>query len=547
MGETRVDLLHLLEDLRDAYAGAVEESILTEVVANALDSGAGLIRIGTDPALSTLTVVDDGAGMPRRDLRRYHDIATSTKIRGEGIGFAGVGIKLALLVGEEVCTETRRGKSHVASSWRLASRHRAPWRWVPPPELVSTRGTAVRLRLGNALSPLLDPGFIEGVLLRHFEALLDPGFDDILRDHYRRGVRFEINGLALSGPGADAAGERAPIEVRLGRRRKPAAHGYLLRSALPLPESRRGLAISTLGKTIKRGWDWLGVTPSTPDRIAGLIEAPMLAGSLTLNKADFLRTGERGATYLAFRKAIQEAVARQLATWGDAPDPEDAGRRRAARPVERDLERVLIDLADDFPLLRALVEQRRGGQGRLPMDGRGAGAHEEKAAGAAETGAGAIPGAAPLLDLAAGGGPAPGATDGPPPAPEAAPEPEPPAGAEGAPVPPPPRIEEAAGASGRGGATRPGRYGLAIQFEERPGDPELGRLVESTVWVNASHPAYLRAVASRSEGYHLALTVALALAPLAVESAREHAFLTTFLDRWGGALGPPRRRARRRR
>jgi hypothetical protein len=39
LGETRVDLHHLLEDLRDAYPGALEETILTEVVANSLDSG----------------------------------------------------------------------------------------------------------------------------------------------------------------------------------------------------------------------------------------------------------------------------------------------------------------------------------------------------------------------------------------------------------------------------------------------------------------------------------------------------------------------------
>ena len=63
MGETRVDLLHLLEDLRDAYPGAAEESILTEVVANPLDSGATAVAIATDPAGSTLTIVDDGVGM----------------------------------------------------------------------------------------------------------------------------------------------------------------------------------------------------------------------------------------------------------------------------------------------------------------------------------------------------------------------------------------------------------------------------------------------------------------------------------------------------
>ena len=56
MGETRVDLQHLLEDLRDAYTGALEETILTEVVANALDSGAARIRMTTNPANATLTI-----------------------------------------------------------------------------------------------------------------------------------------------------------------------------------------------------------------------------------------------------------------------------------------------------------------------------------------------------------------------------------------------------------------------------------------------------------------------------------------------------------
>ena len=91
MGETRVDLQHLLEDLRDAYTGSLEETILTEVVANALDSGAHRIRFFTRPADATLTIVDDGRGMQRRELARYHDVAASTKTNGQGIGFAGWG------------------------------------------------------------------------------------------------------------------------------------------------------------------------------------------------------------------------------------------------------------------------------------------------------------------------------------------------------------------------------------------------------------------------------------------------------------------------
>lgn len=68
MGETRVDLLHLLEDLRDAYPGSLEETILTEILANALDSGADAVSLAADPGTGTLTVVDNGRGMKRREL-----------------------------------------------------------------------------------------------------------------------------------------------------------------------------------------------------------------------------------------------------------------------------------------------------------------------------------------------------------------------------------------------------------------------------------------------------------------------------------------------
>ena len=97
---------------------------------------------------------------------------------------------------------------------------------------------------------------------------------------------------------------------------------------------------------------------------------------------------------------------------------------------------------------------------------------------------------------------------------------------------------------GNNGARRPAHYGLDIQFEDRPDGADLGRLVESTVWVNRAHPAYRRALASRSIGYHIALTVALALAPLAVEPSQQSEFLLTFLTHWGEAIDKPSARRR---
>jgi hypothetical protein len=549
MGETRVDLLHLLEDLRDAYTGPTEETVLTEIVANSLDSGARAIALTIDPVAATLTIVDDGAGMRRRDLARYHDIAESAKVRGTSIGFAGVGIKVGLLVARIVITETRRGKHHVATRWGLTSRHRAPWRWIPPAGLVATQGTAISLALENPLSPLLDAGFVESTLRRHYESLFDPAFREALAMQYPAGVLVTVNGRAL-GPDARDMRERAAIAIRLGRRRRPAVTGYLLRAGAALPEDRQGLAISTLGKVIRRGWDWLGMAPANAECLGGLVEAPALAECLTLNKADLIRSGAQGTTYLVYRKAIQEAVSRQLAAWGSAPETAERERRRAARPVERDLETVLLDLADDFPMLAALLDRRPGGQRQLPVtrtgstpEGNGSGeaplltVMPEAVAGALHAdGRNGIEGGANGNDASrtaargAGGTSSVaghlsdvGTADR---SAEAPPEPT-------------PHVQA------RGGARRAARYGLSIQFGRRPDDPELGRLVDGTIWVNDAHPAYRRAVASRSEGYHVALATALALASAAVDPAREHDFVTAFLTSWGAAL--ERRRARTRR
>jgi hypothetical protein len=529
MGETRVDLEHLLEDLRDAYPSSIAETILTEIIANSLDSGANRITMTTDPAQSTLTVVDNGSGMQRKAMRQYHDIAASTKVRGQGIGFAGVGIKLGLLVCEEVLTETRRGSTHVATRWHLSSRHRAPWQWITPPGLVGERGTAVRLKLQTPLSPLIDPGFVEEVMRRHFQPLLESLFDSFLSSQYPVGIVFEINGRSLERHSKPAP-EQAPLAIRLARRRKPSALGYLSRHTATIPEDQRGVAISTLGKVIKRGWDWLGVTSLQSERINGLIEVPDLAASLTLNKGDFIRTGTRGALYLAYRKAIQEAVSRQLEAWGDTHAGTPDAPSRMMRPLERDLDRVLEELSDDFPLLGSLVERRAGGQKRLPIDGKTTGIAE---------------GAEAMTVLAAPSTaePEPNETE-----PDQSQTPPLPTDQDTAVIEPATSTIPASTSAmlpGQGRSRAPMRYGLGLQFEERPDDSELGRLVESTVWINQAHPAYRRALASRSVGYHISLAVSLALAPLAVEPDQEHTFITKFLFHWGQALDQPRARRRR--
>lgn len=546
LGETRVDLLHLLEDLRDAYPGSLEETILTEIVANALDSGADTLLLEADNAAATLIASDNGRGMTRRELSRYHDLATTTKRRGSGIGFAGVGIKLGLLACSEVITETRRGRQHAATRWRLSNRNRAPWSWIELPHLLEHDGTAVLMHLSNALSQLLDAGFIEATVLRHFQPLFEPEFLDILERSYPTGFTIVVNGHVVVGPIRGAP--RHAIGIRVGRQRKPSGIGYIARHDDPLPEPERGLAISTLGKVIRRGWDWLGVTPADADRIEGVIEVPALADALTLNKGDFLRHGARGALFVSYRKAIQEAVAGQFADWGAAPAPTKRAPR--TRPMERDIRRVLGDLAGDYPMLATLVRQRAGGQRRLPLGDPATGMGDLRGdwgAGEALVSDDASPGdpsadTDPTGENARDGSVERNDADAAVPDPHTADDDVADAGNTGDATRDGTPAERPGSAQlpGRGRRKRPATLSLEIRFENRPDEVTLGRLIESTVFVNDAHPAYRRAVASRAEGYHIALSVAAALAPLTVEPAEAQHFISTFLARWGEAAGKNR-------
>lgn len=501
MGETRVDLLHLLEDIRDSYPGPVEETLLMEMVANALDARASSIEITIDRRLGTLTLRDNGRGMNRRELARFHDLATSRKHRGSGIGFAGVGIKLGLLVAREVVTEAVAGGTRAATSWHLSNRYKAPWSWISPPGMVGESGTAVCLAIPNGLSPLLDTSFVENAFVRNFAPLFDDGFRPLLSRYYPNGVTLSVNGVSVSGTGGSTRENGiSPLVIKHPRGRTPAGWGYLCRRTARRGDQASGISISTYGKVIHTGWEWLGLRPVDPEAVSGIVEVPELAACLQLNKGDFIRSGRRGATYLTYRKLIQEAVRRQLQDWGLAGAEADGSMQRNARPFERDLQQVLNGLVGDFPLVAAFADRRRTSGGRVGL------------ADGTSNGQLALAPAATLGD-AKGGSDSTETADV-----EA--------------------LGERSQRLGELGAARRGRGHtpqLKVAFESRPGDPEPARLSGSTVYVNEAHSAFRRAVASRSTGYHVAVSSALAVSEVVAEPVRQVEFMKHFIAAWGNA------------
>ncbi len=473
MGETRINLKHLLEDIRDAYPFIQEEAIITELIANALDSGASQIHFSTNNINHALSIIDNGKGMSAKEFEEYHDIAATTKVRGKGIGFAGVGVKLALLIAKKVITETRSKNFHAATSWHLENPQKAPWEYIEqPPGLVETpNGTAVSIILPSN-SSLLDTSFLENVIQKHFYPILDQEFmEKILKYIYEDNVVFFVNDKRIKLPETEGVDKDKLFLVQVGRKSKPVGIGFIRKSKETLPEEERGIAIATYGKVIKRGWDWVGVMPRNPAQITRIIEIPQLSEILTTNKADFLKDAASLQKYYRFRKAAQEGMEPILKELGEIIGSRERPEKDL-RPLEKEIERVLENMLNNFPELSPLLGRRRKAepvtgiisdpesseigvltQGVDIMTGTQGGSGEGAGI---ENSAGELPGERiePSLE------------------------------------------KKETGKEYEGHRKRPG---LMLGFEDNEDRKELGWLSESTVWINKGHPAYKRVMNNEGE------------------------------------------------
>lgn len=498
MRETKVNLKHLLEDIRDSYAIPFEEIILVELIANALDSRASRISFFINPKEQTITALDNGQGMKRQSLADYHNIAATTKQRGKGIGFAGVGTKLSLLLADYVLTETKGGYgSRCATKWHLKNETSAPWKFVPFSNKVSTpRGTAVCLKLPDNNHPFFSAQFIETTIKKHFYPLLQPEmFSGILKHVYKKGVEFFVNQKKIgSMPAENFDPRQFQIKVGAGRSKRLAGIGFLTKSKNNLNGSEvNGLAVSTYGKVIKSGWEWLGINTKGDWQIKGLVEIPALAEILTTNKMDFLKDGASLKKYYGFRKAIQEAVLPILEEFGESIT--SPSQQKQFRALTNEIERALRFILGDFPELVPLLGIRQTKQKGPAL------------VSAKQPLVGLIEQAVSKENL------------------ETEPEITQTAASDASP-------KQTAGSVKKKQKNKKGPA-LSIGFEDRGELQGISRMVEDKIWVNTAHPAYPKARQAGFEKYHIVLAVGLALSQFVQETTSPQQFINSFLACWG--------------
>ena len=108
-----------LSNFLDMYSENDETVLVLEAIANGLDARARNINIIFEKKNSNYFIkfANDGPGMTKEKFIDYHTISLSSKKKGEGIGFAGVGAKIYLASedGTEILTITKSGKDIYAS------------------------------------------------------------------------------------------------------------------------------------------------------------------------------------------------------------------------------------------------------------------------------------------------------------------------------------------------------------------------------------------------------------------------------------------------
>ena len=116
----QIDILPALKDFLDAYNDHAE-MVVTEAVANAIDVKASEISVMLKADVNdnmTISFHNNGPSMNKKQFDDYHVIARSSKSKGSGIGFAGIGAKVYLAAWQEgtvIRTETTDGHATYAS------------------------------------------------------------------------------------------------------------------------------------------------------------------------------------------------------------------------------------------------------------------------------------------------------------------------------------------------------------------------------------------------------------------------------------------------
>ena len=346
--ESSVNFENLIRDLAEMYPFDVSEVVVIELIANSLDARATLIGIDFDSNQNRLVVQDNGSGMNADQFADYHDFAAGLKVRGTGIGFAGLGAKVSFNIADRVITETRSSSFEGGSDWYLRSKKKLIWEEIEPTGLHG-HGTRVEVQFRSSIRPMYQSAVdLISLLRRHYLPLMDLKFLELYDQMgcYSSGLRFAVNGEVVRP--SDVVDELSLDRVKeLFPERRGKLFGYgilgVAGSEYPVAADVCGVLMCTYGKIVKA--ELFSQFPGNlGPRLFGMVEVPDLVKFLTTAKTDFIRKGKQKEF-----ERLYDPIRQEFREWlkDIGVEPTEVGGTDEARKLERELKK----LADEVPEL----------------------------------------------------------------------------------------------------------------------------------------------------------------------------------------------------
>jgi hypothetical protein len=334
--------MKVIENFVEMYPYSSAESVVIEAIANCVDAKANRIDVSiiTDNnERKVFRVVDNGKGMTKEEFEEnYHAFSISSKVKGEGIGFAGVGSKLYLVflsAGESIVTETKSESFHAASEITVIGGE-PKWTYIDKKTLTNT-GTLYEVKLNKEDAIFLTEEKIVKIIQKYYNAILLGRYGDII---------ISFAGEQVKPWKPELVNETTtPISFRIRGEEFPC---YFWQAKDDL-NGRQGLEIVVFSKNIKdKQWfdfDYL-VKSHLRNKITGQILADGLALMLTTNKCDFrLQTNPR--LWGSFRQKAYDAFGDWLeeidAMEKHPADEIDPGLDSLSKKLEREINKLLRD------------------------------------------------------------------------------------------------------------------------------------------------------------------------------------------------------------
>lgn len=356
-----IDILHTLQNILDMYKYDHEEVLVLEAVANGIDAKASHIDIVVDA--DCISFHNDGPPMNKRAFDNYHTISSSTKRKGEGIGFAGVGAKIYLASWSGASIITITGKDGVGCASRM---YRSGKKILYDTKDGSdTKILAAKLsahRYGTSYVVTLNPKRV---------AWMAEHITPILQFWFSHAIETQRLSISVNGQNVEPWRPNGEVYDRVAQYDRTKVPCRIYVSSNTMPKEMLDVSYHVFGKRITNDRvDFAHqIREHARDKVVCVADMSPLAKHLVANKEDFHRNfpvnKARSAIKRLFYTVLLEAG--MIVTQSRAEPSTD----KVTGEIEKNLSRALLE--DDlrmFSLLATKTAAAASDVAKVPRDGQ---------------------------------------------------------------------------------------------------------------------------------------------------------------------------------